>query len=158
MFQPSLEEFKKKAKQGNLIPVYREILADMETPVSAFQKIDDHHHSFLLESMEGGEKWARYSFLGSRPSVVVRSFDRKVEIIRKGEVEVHPFDRDPLEVIKNILSAYKPVPDPVASTFLTAAQSGSWGTTWSVSLKTSRIGIRAVSIFPTFFSCSRIRS
>jgi anthranilate synthase component 1 len=78
MFQPSLEDFKKKAKQGNLIPVYREILGDMETPVSAFQKIDDGRHSFLLESVEGGEKWGRYSFLGSRPSVVVRSFDRKV--------------------------------------------------------------------------------
>ncbi len=112
MFQPSLDDFKKKAKQGNLIPVYREILADMETPVSAFQKIDDGRHAFLLESVEGGEKWGRYSFLGSRPSVVVRSFDRKVEIIRKGNVEIHLFDRDPLESIKKILSAYQPVPDP----------------------------------------------
>ncbi len=112
MFQPSLEDFKKKAKQGNLIPVYREILADMETPVSAFQKIDDGRHSFLLESVEGGEKWGRYSFLGSRPSVVVRSFDRTVEIIRKGKVEKHFFDHDPLESVKKILSEYKPVPDP----------------------------------------------
>ena len=81
MFQPSLEDFKKKAKQGNLIPVYREILADMETPVSAFRKIDDKRTSFLLESMEGGEKWARYSFLGSRPSVIVKSFGRTAEVI-----------------------------------------------------------------------------
>jgi anthranilate synthase component 1 len=117
MFQPSLEEFKRKAKQGNLIPVYREILADMETPVSAFQKIDDGRHSFLLESVEGGEKWGRYSFLGSRPSVVVRSFDRKVVIIRKGDVEMHLFDHDPLESIKKILSAYKPVPDPALPRF-----------------------------------------
>ena len=85
MFQPSLDEFKQKAKKGNLIPVYREILADMETPVSAFQKIDDGRNSFLLESMEGGEKWARYSFLGSRPSVIVKSFGRSVEIIRDGK-------------------------------------------------------------------------
>jgi len=117
MFRPSLEEFKQKAKQGNLIPVYREILADMETPVSAFQKIDDGRHSFLLESVEGGEKWGRYSFLGSRPSVVVRSFDRTVEIIRQGKVEKHRFDRDPLEAIKSILSAYKPVPDPALPRF-----------------------------------------
>jgi anthranilate synthase component 1 len=117
MFKPSLEEFKKKAKQGNLIPVYREILADMETPVSAFAKIDDHRHSFLLESVEGGEKWGRYSLLGSRPSVVVKSFDRKVEIIRKGEVTTHPFGRDPLEAIKSILAAYKPVPDPALPRF-----------------------------------------
>jgi anthranilate synthase component 1 len=117
MFKPSLEEFKKKAKQGNLIPVYREILADMETPVSAFAKIDDHRHSFLLESVEGGEKWGRYSLLGSRPSVVVKSFDRKVEIIKKGEVTTHPFGRDPLEAIKSILAAYKPVPDPALPRF-----------------------------------------
>jgi anthranilate synthase component 1 len=56
MFHPSLDEFKQKAKKGNLIPVYRDILADMETPVSAFRKIDDGRHSFLLESMEGGEQ------------------------------------------------------------------------------------------------------
>jgi anthranilate synthase component 1 len=117
MFKPTLEEFKEKAKQGNLIPVYREILADMETPVSAFAKIDDHRHSFLLESVEGGEKWGRYSMLGSRPSVVVRSFDRKVEIMRKGEVTTHPFGRDPLEAIKGILAAYKPVPDPALPRF-----------------------------------------
>ncbi|HSQ78130.1 MAG TPA: anthranilate synthase component I [Nitrospirota bacterium] len=111
MFQPSLEEFKQKAKKGNLIPVYREILADMETPVSAFLKIDDGRHSFLLESMEGGEKWARYSFLGSRPSVIVKSFGRAAEVIRNGKKERLPFDRDPLEVIKDLLSAYTPVPD-----------------------------------------------
>ena len=112
MLRPSLEEFRQKAKQGNLIPVYREILADMETPVSAFRKIDDGRYSFLLESVEGGEKWARYSFLGSKPSVVVRSFDREVEIIRHGKVERRSFDRDPLEAINDILSAYQPVPDP----------------------------------------------
>ncbi len=121
MFQPTLEDFKKKAKQGNLIPVYREILADMETPVSAFQKIDDHRHSFLLESMEGGEKWARYSFLGSRPSVVIRSFGRTVEIIRDGKTQKSSFEHDPLEVIKKVLSAYVPVPDPSLPRFFGGA-------------------------------------
>lgn len=111
MFHPSLEEFRQKAKKGNLIPVYREILADMETPVSAFLKIDDGRHSFLLESMEGGEKWARYSFLGSRPSVIVKSFGRTAELTRNGKKERLPFDRDPLEVIKDLLSGYAPVPD-----------------------------------------------
>jgi anthranilate synthase component 1 len=121
MFQPSLEVFKKKAKQGNLIPVYREILADMETPVSAFQKIDDGRHSFLLESMEGGEKWARYSFLGSRPSVVIRSFGRKVDIVRDGKTQKSSFERDPLEVIKEVLAAYLPVPDPSLPRFFGGA-------------------------------------
>jgi anthranilate synthase component 1 len=121
MFRPSLDEFKQKAKQGNLIPVYREILADMETPVSAFLKIDDKRHSFLLESMEGGEKWARYSFLGSRPSVIVKSFGKSVEITTDGKTKKRSFERDPLEVIKDILSAYKPVPDPLLPRFFGGA-------------------------------------
>ena len=121
MFQPSLDEFKKKAKKGNLIPVYREILGDMETPVSAFQKIDDHAHSFLLESMEGGEKWARYSFLGSRPSVIVRSSGKAAEIIRNGKTRKVSFEKDPLEVIKNVLSEYTPVPDPALPRFFGGA-------------------------------------
>lgn len=121
MFRPSLQEFKQKAKQGNLVPVYREILADMETPVSAFLKIDDNRHSFLLESMEGGEKWARYSFLGSRPSVIVKSFGKSVEITTDGKTKKRSFDRDPLEVIKKVLSMYKPVPDPSLPRFFGGA-------------------------------------
>ena len=121
MFRPSLEEFKQKAKKGNLIPVHREILADMETPVSAFLRIDDGRHSFLLESMEGGEKWARYSFLGSRPSVVVRSYGRRVEIIRNGKTEERSFTNDPLETINNTLSEYSPVPDPLLPRFFGGA-------------------------------------
>jgi len=117
MLRPSLEEFKQKAKQGNLIPVYREILADMETPVSAFLKIDDGKYSFLLESVEGGEKWARYSFLGSRPEVVVRSFGRTVEVIRQGKKETRAFEHDPLEAVRDILAEYRPVPDPALPRF-----------------------------------------
>jgi len=117
MYHPSLEEFKQKSKKGNLIPVYREILADMETPVSAFRKIDDGRNSFLLESMEGGEKWARYSFLGSRPSVVVKSFGRTVEITRDRKTEKRSFEQDPLEAVKDILAEYQPVPDPLLPRF-----------------------------------------
>ncbi len=121
MLHPTLAEFKQKAKKGNLIPVYCEILADMDTPVSAFQKIDDGRTSFLLESMEGGEKWARFSFLGSRPSVIVKSFGRRVEVTRNGKNEKMLFDRDPLESIKQILSEYKPVPDPALPRFFGGA-------------------------------------
>ncbi len=121
MFQPSLEEFKLRAKKGNLIPVYREILADRETPVSAFQKIDDGRHSFLLESMEGNEKWARYSFLGSRPSVIVRTFGRKAEIVRSGKTAKLVFERDPLTVVKKVLSEYRPVLDPSLPRFFGGA-------------------------------------
>ena len=64
MFKPTLKEFKEKSKKGNLIPVYKEILADLDTPVSAYMKMSGGDYSFLLESVEGGEKWARYCFLG----------------------------------------------------------------------------------------------
>src|SRR3972149_10256299 len=79
MLHPTFEEFSRKARDGNLIPVYREILADMETPVSAFRKIDSGNYAFLLESVEGGEQWGRYSFLGSNPSLVFQGRGRLVE-------------------------------------------------------------------------------
>ncbi|MEW6088607.1 MAG: anthranilate synthase component I [bacterium] len=108
MYYPSLEEFKEKAKEGNLIPVYKEILADLETPVSAFLKIDKSKYSFLLESVEGGETVGRYSFLGSDPSVIIRSKGRKIEIIRGGETETKEFV-DPLYALREILRQYQPV-------------------------------------------------
>jgi anthranilate synthase component 1 len=67
MYYPSLEEVKQCKKDGNLIPIYREIVADLETPVSAFLKINHGGHSFLLESIEGGQRLARYSFIGTEP-------------------------------------------------------------------------------------------
>ena len=67
----SLEQFRRHAREGTLIPLYREILADYDTPVSAFAKIDHGPTAYLLESIEGGEKWARYSFLGSGSPVVI---------------------------------------------------------------------------------------
>ncbi len=71
MYYPTLEEVKKLKTRGNLVPVYREIVADMETPVSAFLKINRGGYSFLLESVEGGERLARYSFIGTDPYHVV---------------------------------------------------------------------------------------
>ena len=112
MLFPDFSNFRELAGKGNLIPVYREILADSDTPVSAFLKIDDGQYSFLLESVEGGEKWARYSFLGSRPSVVLRSSGHEVEIIRNGKSEKRLFEKDPLEVVREVLSEYQPVPNP----------------------------------------------
>ena len=81
MYFPSQDDFFRRARRGNLIPVYREILADMETPVSAFCKIDDGRSAFLLESIEGGEKWARYSFLGVGSGRVFRSRGPYFEVL-----------------------------------------------------------------------------
>jgi anthranilate synthase component 1 len=109
MFSPSFEDFREKAKEGNLIPVYKEILADMETPVSAFLKIDDGQYSYLLESVVGGEKWARYSFLGSSPSVIIKGKGDRIEIIRNGKKDNLSFKKDPLEIIKREMERYRPV-------------------------------------------------
>ena len=73
VYTPTLEEAKALAAKGNLAPVYREVPADLETPVSAFLKVARGRHSFLLESVEGGERLARYSFIGTEPYRVLRS-------------------------------------------------------------------------------------
>lgn len=111
MINPSLAEFREKAKQGNLIPVYKEILADIETPVSAFRKLIHQEYAFLLESVEGGEKIARYSFLGANPSIIFKSKGKDVQIIRGNFVEKKHVD-DPLESLKQLLRKYKSIPDP----------------------------------------------
>ncbi|NLO73710.1 MAG: anthranilate synthase component I, partial [candidate division WS1 bacterium] len=69
MYVPDLEQFIEHAKEGNLVPVYREILADLETPVSAFLKLQagSNGYAFLLESVAGGENIARYSYLATAP-------------------------------------------------------------------------------------------
>ena len=86
-YKPSLEEFRERSAKGNLIPVYTEILADLDTPVSAFLKIRDGDYCYLLESVEGGEKIAQYSFLGANPSLIFRSRSGHVEVIRGENIE-----------------------------------------------------------------------
>jgi anthranilate synthase component 1 len=108
MYSPDFASFQALAAQGNLIPVYREIMADLDTPVSAFKKIDDGRYAFLLESIEGGEKWARYTFLGSNPSVVIRSLGNSVEIIEEGAVRREE-TADPLGFFRDYLQRYRPV-------------------------------------------------
>lgn len=108
MLYPDFESFKNLSSKGNLIPVYREILADTETPVSAALKLGGSP-SFLLESMIGGEKWARYSFLGSRPSRTLKSWGKKIEI-KDDKAGTRKFkSENPIDVIKEELNAYKPV-------------------------------------------------
>ena len=110
MYYPSLEDFREKARHGNLIPVYKPILADMETPVSAFYKIAASDYAFLLESVEGGEHVARYSFLGSDPSILLRSRGNLVRVddLRTGET-VELETEDPLEALEELMTRYRPV-------------------------------------------------
>ena len=100
MHYPSLDDVKEIARQGqaNLVPIYREVLADMETPVSAFLKVKRGDYSFLLESVEGGERPARYSFIGTEPYRVLRA--------PAGAAT------DPLLEIKAELDRFTPAPNP----------------------------------------------
>jgi len=86
---PSFEEFAAEAERGNVVPVVRTVWADLQTPVGAFLRIaGDASHAFLLESIEGGERIARYSFIGANPWMVVRARDGKTVVDRNGEREV----------------------------------------------------------------------
>jgi len=109
MYFPDRMTFADLAAKGNLIPVYREIMADMDTPVTAFKKIDDGTYSFLLESIEGGEKWGRYTFLGASPSVVIRTRGDLVEILKSGDAPVSLQSKDPLDAVREYLSRFEPV-------------------------------------------------
>lgn len=108
MYYPDKKEFLRLAKSGNLIPVYREILADFETPLSAYSKIDPGEYSFLLESVEGGQRLARYSFLGGSPSVVFSSKGKRIEIRELGAARVFEAD-DPIKELEKLLARYKVV-------------------------------------------------
>lgn len=109
MYYPQFETFKKLTNEGNLIPVYREIMADMETPVSALLKLSSKTHAFLLESVEGGEKWGRYTFLGSDPDVIFRVRADDVVIRENGEIRCHKHEGKPLKFLKDLMGRYRPV-------------------------------------------------
>lgn len=107
MYYPSKKEFITLSKKGNLIPVYRDILTDFETPLSAFMKIDKGDYAFLLESVEGGERLGRYSILGSEPSLVFSSKGNKITIAEGKASSSFTTKDDPLEELKKILLKYK---------------------------------------------------
>ncbi len=96
-FSPSLDEFRRLSALGNLIPVYCEVVADGETPVSLYARLGQRPYTFLLESVLGGSRWAAYSFLGLSPLATLR--------IKGGEFEWHERDREPVR---------GPAPSPLA--------------------------------------------
>jgi anthranilate synthase component 1 len=131
MYSPSLDEFKKLASQGNLVPVTLRLLADIETPLSAYRKIRGPGESFLFESVEGGEHLGRYSFVGCNPRAVIRQNGNVVEHRENGKVvgtyTVQPPGaagaeratpagtekvRDGLEVVQRIMGKFQPVTIP----------------------------------------------
>jgi len=113
---PDRETFLEQAKKGNLVPVWEELLADQETPVSAYERVRTYlrqrehaSHTYLLESVEGGENIGRYSFIGGTPRTILRAYGRRVEI---DHLHGDPWiieDTDPLEALKTYMSKFRPV-------------------------------------------------
>ena len=124
-YNPDKKTFLEKAAAGNLIPVWRELFADQDTPVSAYDKVreflrkhDHASHTFLLESVEGGENVGRYSFIGGAPRAILRAYGRRVTLQRPGEPEktIHE-DADPLVVLKEYMAPFRPVRDTALPRF-----------------------------------------
>jgi len=107
--RPTFAELVALAERGNVVPISCEILGDLETPVSAFLKIHRGRHGFLLESVQGGEKWGRYSFLGTEPERVWTLRRRSIETrTRSGQVEQREVE-DPIQALRDWLRGYRPV-------------------------------------------------
>jgi anthranilate synthase component 1 len=124
MYFPTQEEFLQLAARGNVIPITRRLLADFETPLSAYRKIRGQGESFLFESVEGGEHLGRYSFVGCNPRAVIKQTGNRVEVRENGRV-IKKFTiptkhteasekcvRDGLEVVERVLARYRAVTLP----------------------------------------------
>src|SRR2546427_11875635 len=124
VYSPTLDEFLKLSAQGNLVPVTRRLLADVETPLSAYRKIRGPGESFLFESVEGGEHLGRYSFVGCNPRAIIRQIGDRVELLENGKVAGSfpvgadqrsngtPPVRDGLAVVEQVMKKYRAVPWP----------------------------------------------
>jgi anthranilate synthase component I len=112
MIFPDFSQFSQLAQQGNFVPVYQEWVADLETPVSAWYKVcAGESYSFLLESVEGGENLARYSFLGCDPVWVLEARgDKTTQTYRDGNIDI--FKGNPFDVLEKCLEPIHPVKLP----------------------------------------------
>src|ERR1043166_3936386 len=109
---PTLGEFIELAKHGNIIPVFAEFIADGETPVSAFKKLDCGGYNFLFESTEKNDVSGRFSFVGVDPRVILQSYGREVRIIEHGNERRHETSSDPLDEVRKLMARYQFVPHP----------------------------------------------
>ncbi len=110
---PSRDEFLSLSQQGNLVPVHTELIADLETPVSAYAKLKQAGPSFLLESVEGGENLSRYSFIGVRPRRIYACGQETTIITHAdGTKDTLPTPSDPLVLIQEEMQGVNPVEVP----------------------------------------------
>jgi len=106
MISPDLDQFLELAKEYNIVPVSREICVDFDTPVSLFQKVaGSGDYAFLLESLEGGERWGRYSLIGLQPFLVLKVRGRQITLERRSGVESLEVE-DPLSYIQELMKGF----------------------------------------------------
>ncbi len=115
VLEPGVAEFDRRAREGNLVPVSCEVVADLDTPISAFMRLRHLPHAFLLESAEGNEKLARYSFLGAQPRLTLRASAGRVEVQEGGTTRT--LAQDPLGAAREIMARFRPVVDPTLPRF-----------------------------------------
>jgi anthranilate synthase component 1 len=108
VLRPSQDEFAKLAERGNVIPLVREIAADLDTPLSLFRRLDDGANAFLFESVQGGEKWARWSFMGTGARTVFESRAGDARVIEGGAERRFRIEGDPLVWLREKLAALRP--------------------------------------------------
>ena len=107
--EPSLEIFAGLAEKGNVVPVYTQLAADFETPLSAYLKLRDSRHSFLLESAESTEKGGRWSILGSGPRVVFEARGKEITITEGSRTRTFLAEDDVLHALEREMEPYQPV-------------------------------------------------
>src|SRR6476660_3331427 len=106
MDQQELQQIKSMAGKYNVIPVVRRLLADTETPIRVFQHLSKDRRAFLLESVEGGVKWARYSFIGTDPFLVLKLKRNELTLEQNGRTEYHR-TTEPLHLLREKLRSYR---------------------------------------------------
>ena len=153
---PSLKEFKTLARQGNLVPVYKEIMSDLDTPVSAYLKVAaNSQYAFLLESVQGGEKWGRYSFLGLDPAALFTVYDNRVEIKQDGKALEVITGQNPMAVFEEYMDRFDPVSVPGLHVFMVVR----WGISAMISCVVLRIyqtpTVTSLAL-PMLYLCYRI--
>ena len=118
---PGREAFRELARHGNLIPVSTELIADAETPISAFQKLDRGGYSYLLESAENIDEGGRYSIVGTDPRMIFQADGRNITITENGETRQYTAEGDPLKALQAEMSRFKPVRLPELPRFIGGA-------------------------------------
>jgi len=108
MFYPDIQTVKKISRDCSIIPISMEVYADMETPISLFKRYSDSSYCFLLESVEGGEKWGRYSFIGKAPFMTLKSVDGK-SYVKKNDGTVTEKKENPVDVLKELMENQKSI-------------------------------------------------